>query len=88
MLDGEGDWMISFIFKSVGIGLGPETFAKFLEVSISISKILLSEKNVLILVSENLASVSVLVKILVSSFSAQDDTRHTFFCLTGTISAQ
>ena len=45
MLDGEGDWMISFIFKSVLIGLGPETFAKFLEVSISISKILLSEKK-------------------------------------------
>ena len=94
MLDGEGDWMISFIFKSVLIGLGPETFAKFLEVSISISKIFLSEKNVLILVSENLAqqdrqgvctSVSVLVKNLVSSFSAQDDTRHTFFCLMGTI---
>ena len=97
MLDGEGDWTISFIFKSVGIGFGPETFAEFLEVSISISKIFLSEKNVLILVSENLAqqdrqgvctSVSVLVKNLVSSFSAQDDTRHTFFCLTGTISAQ
>ena len=55
MLDGEGDWTISFIFKSVGIGFGPETFAEFLEVSISISKNFLSEKNVLILVSENLA---------------------------------
>ena len=70
MLDGEGDWMIPFIFKSVGFGLGPETFAKFLEVSVSISKMLVSEKNVLVSVSENLASVSVLVKIMVSSFSA------------------
>ena len=70
MLDGEGDWTISFIFKSVGIGFGPETFAEFLEVSISISKIFLRVYA---------PRYRFWSKNLVSSFSAQDDTRHTFF---------
>ena len=63
---------ISFqkMLRSLGLGLGLETFAKFLRVSVS--KNLVSEKSLGFgkfgIVKK--VSVSVLVKILVSSFSA------------------
>ena len=78
---------ISFqkMLRSLGLGLGLETFAKFLRVSVSVSKNLVSEKKSRFrknLVSEKSlgfgfgkfgigknVSVSVSVKILVSSFS-------------------
>ena len=66
---------ISFqkMLRSLGLGLGLETFAKFLRVSVSVSKNLVSEKNSRFgkfgIVKK--VSVSVSVKILVSSFSAE-----------------
>ena len=71
------------MLRSLGLGLGLETFANFLRVSVSVSKNLVSEKKSRFrknLVSEKSlgfrkfgivkkVSVSVLVKILVSSFS-------------------
>ena len=49
---------ISFqkMLRSLGLGLGLETFAKFLRVSVSVSENLVSEKKVLVAVSENLVS--------------------------------
>ena len=78
---------ISFqkMLRSLGLGLGLETFAKFLRVSVSVSKNLVSEKKSRFRFRKNLVSekslgfgkfgivkkvsVSVSVKILVSSFS-------------------
>ena len=80
---------ISFqkMLRSLGLGLGLETFAKFLRVSVSVSKNLVSEKKSRFRFWKNLVSekslgfgkfgiikktlVSVSVKILVSSFSAK-----------------
>ena len=79
---------ISFqkMLRSLGLGLGLETFAKFLRVSVSVSKNLVSEKKSRFRFWKNLVSekslgfgkfgiikkvsVSVSVKFLVSSFSA------------------
>ena len=68
--------------RSLGLGLGLETFAKFLRVSVSVSENLVSEKNYQfqkitgkkLSVSENLVLEKkswflVSVKILVPSFS-------------------
>ena len=66
---------ISFqkMLRSLGLGLGLETFAKFLRVSVSVSKNLASEKSLGLGFGKfgivKNVSVSVLVKILVSSFS-------------------
>ena len=75
------------MLRSLGLGLGLETFAKFLRVSVSVSKNLVSEKKSRFRFRKNLVSekslgfgfgkfgivkkvsVSVSVKILVSSFS-------------------
>ena len=62
------------MLRSLGLGLGLETFAKFLRVSVLVSKNLVSEKSLGFgkfgIVKK--VSVSVSVKILVSSFSAID----------------
>ena len=42
------------MLRSLGFGLGLETFAKFLMISVSVSKNLVSEKKVSVSVSENL----------------------------------
>ena len=74
------------MFRSLSFGLGLETFANFFMISISVSKNLVSEKKYRFRFRKNLVSeksfgfgkfcivkkvsVSVSVKILVSSFSA------------------
>ena len=90
---------ISFqkMLRSLGLGLGLETFAKFLRVSVSVSKNLVSEKKSWFRFRKNLVSekslgfgkfgivknvsVSVSVKILVSSFSDDEAATRKYFYL-------
>ena len=68
-------FQISFqkMLRSLGLGFGLETFDKFLRVSVSVSKNLVSEKKSRFRFRKiwyhKKVSGSVLVKILVSSFS-------------------
>ena len=67
------------MLRSLGFGLGLETFANFLRVSVSVSENLVSEKRSRYRIRKiwyrKKVSVSVLVKFLVSSFSAEVEVR-------------